>query len=213
VADQPRPRLRATKRRRDRLLRLAQGRPGWALGVADEVWFSRLAQPALPAWSAPGERLRLVTPAVERDEPEPQALACYGLWLPERERMLLRFGTGRPVSGVTGAFLAWVAEHLTAEGVRVLALVWDNAAWPVSRAVRAWVRDHNRRAKHDGGCRLLVGRLPSRSPWLNPIEPQWAHGQRAVVEPARQLAGDELRPRLSAHYRCPLLPPLAQQLA
>jgi DDE superfamily endonuclease len=213
LADQPRPRLRAKKRRRDRLIRLAQGRPGWALGFADEVWFSRLAQPALHAWSAPGERLRLVTPAVERDEPDPKALACYGLWLPERERMLLRFVTGRPVSGVTCAFLAWVAEHLTAEGVRVLALVWDNAAWHVSRAVRAWVRDHNRRAKHDGGCRLLVCRLPSRSPWLNPIEPKWVHGKRAVVEPARKLAGDELRQRLSDHYRCPLLPPLAQQVA
>jgi hypothetical protein len=50
----------------------------------------------LHAWSAPGERLRLVTPAVERAEPDPKALACYGLWLPERERMLLRFVTGRP---------------------------------------------------------------------------------------------------------------------
>jgi DDE superfamily endonuclease len=167
----------------------------------------------LHAWSAPGARLRLVTPAVERDAPDPKALACYGLWLPERERMLLRFVTGRPVSGVTCAFLAWVAEHLTAEGVRVPALVWDHAAWHVSRAVRAWVRGHNRRAKHAGGCRLLVGRPPSRSPWLNPIEPQWAHGKRAVVEPARKLAGDELRQRLADHYRCPLLPPLAQQLA
>src|SRR4051794_29646714 len=37
LADQPRPRLRAKKRRRDRLIRLARGRPGWAFGFADEV--------------------------------------------------------------------------------------------------------------------------------------------------------------------------------
>ena len=79
--------------------------------------------------------------------------------------------------------------------------------------MRAWIRDHNRRAKRDGGCRLLVGRLPSRSPWLNPIEPRWAHGKRAVAEPTRKLAGDELKQRLSDHYRCPILPPLAQQAA
>ena len=101
--------------------------------------------------------------------------------------MLLRFVDGRPVSPVTCAFLAWVAEQLATEGVGVLAVVWDNASWHISREVRAWVRDHNRRVKAAGaGCRLLVCRLPSRSPWLNPIEPKWVHGKRAVVEPERK---------------------------
>jgi transposase len=192
---------------------LSRGRPGWAFGFADEVWFSRLVQPALHAWAADGERVRLAAPAADPADPEAKALACYGLWLPEPGRMLLRFVAGRPVSGITCTFLAWVAGQLAAEGVRVLALIWDNAPWHVSRAVRAWIRDHNRRAKRDGGCRLLVCRLPSRSPWLNPIEPRWAHGKRAVAEPTRKLAGDELKQRLSDHYRCPLLPPLAQQAA
>jgi transposase len=192
---------------------LARGRPNWAFGFADEVWFSRLAQPALHAWAAADERLRLATHAADPADPEPKALACYGLWLPEPGRTLLRFVAGRPVSAVTCAFLAWAAGRLAAEGVRVLALVWDNAPWHVSRAVRAWVRDHNRRVKATGtGCRLLVCRLPSKSPWLNPIEPRWAHGKRAVVEPDRKLTGDELARRLCDHYRCPLLPPLAQQL-
>ena len=125
--------------------------------------------------------------------------------------MLLRFVAGRPVSGITRAFLAWVADRLAAEGVRVLALVWDNAAWHVSREVRAWITAHDRRVKRDGGCRLLVCRLPSRSPWLNPIEPRWAHGKRAVAEPDRTLTGQELRQRLCDHDRCPLVGPLAQQ--
>ncbi len=30
-----------------------------------------------------------------------------------------------------------------------------------------------------GGCRLIVGYLPSKRPWLNPIEPKWLHGKRA----------------------------------
>jgi transposase len=152
--------------------------------------------------------------AAGRDDPEPKALACYGLWLPEDERMLLRFVAGRPVSGVTCAFLAWVAERLAAAGMQVLALVWDNAPWHVSREVRAWIRAHNRRVKAAGtGCRLLACRLPSKSPWLNPIEPRWAHGKRAVAEPARKLTGQELRQRLCDHYRCPLVEPLAQQAA
>src|SRR5439155_1189928 len=115
-----------------------------AFGFQDEVWFSRLAQPSLHTWAA-GQPLRLGLHAAGRDEPEAKALACYGLWLPERERMLLRFVAGRPVSGVTRAFLAWVAGQLAAEGVR--ALVWDDAPWHVSREVRAWIGAHDRRAK------------------------------------------------------------------
>src|SRR4051812_47641367 len=184
LAHQPRSRLRAKKRRRDRLIGLARGRPGWASGFQDEVWFSRLAQPSLHAWAADGERPRLAAHAADPADPEPKALARYGLWLPGPERMLLRFVAGRPVSGITRAFLAWVADRLAAEGVRVLALVWDNAPWHVSREVRAWIAAHDRRVKAVGrGCRLLVCRLPSKSPWLNPIEPRWAHGKRAVVEP------------------------------
>ena len=127
--------------------------------------------------------------------------------------MLLRFVAGRPISGVTCAFLAWVAGRLAAEGVRVLLLIWDNAPWHVSREVRAWIAAHNRRVKRDGGCRLLVCRLPSKSPWLNPIEPKWMHGKRAVVEPDRKLTAGELQRRLCDHYRCPLVEPLAQQAA
>ena len=210
---QPRPGLRAQKNRRDRLIALARDRPGWALGCADEVWFSRLAQPALHTWAA-GEPCRLTRHAADRADPEPKALACYGLWLPGREQMLLRFLPGRPVRAVTCPFLAWTAARLAADGVRVLALVWDNASWHISREVRAWIKDHNRRVKASRqGCRLLVGRLPSKSPWLNPIEPKWAHGKRAVVEPARKLTAAELKQRLCNHYRSPLLPPLAQQVA
>ena len=167
---------------------MARSRPDWALGFADEVWFSRLAQPPLSAWAAGGERLRLTLHAAERGDPEPKALACYGLWLPEApagERMPLRFVDERPVSAVTCAFLAWATECLAAAGVRALVLIWDNASWPISREVHTWLKHHNRRVKAEGGCRLLVGRLPSKSPWLNPIEPKWMHGKLAVVEPAR----------------------------
>ena len=176
-----------------------------------------MAQPALHSWAAPDEPLRLALHTAEHADPEPKALACYGLWLPALPacaQMLLRFVEGRPVSAVTCAFLAWVTARLAADGVRVLALIWDNASWHISREVRGWLRAHNQRVKAgEPGCRLLVCRLPSKSPWLNPIEPKWVHGKRAVVEPARKLTGAELKQRLCGHYRCPLLPSLAQQVS
>ena len=53
--------------------------PDWALGFADAGWWSRVAHPALPAWADPDHPLRLVEPAVAKDDPDPNALACYGL--------------------------------------------------------------------------------------------------------------------------------------
>ncbi len=128
--------------------------------------------------------------------------------------MMLRFVAGRPVSHVTTQFLAWVAADLAAEGKRALVLVWDNASWHVSREVRAWVKAHNRAAKAAGaGGRIVCCRLPSRSPWLNAIEPKWVHGKRALVEPDGKLAAAELKRRVCDYYGCGDLPPLAQKVA
>src|SRR3954471_439085 len=87
---------------------------------------------------------------------------------------------GFPVSRITTDFLAWGSGRLAEDGKRVWVLVWDNAAWHVSRAVRAWIGAHNRAVNRTGGVRILVCRLPVKSPWLNPIEPRWLHGKRAI---------------------------------
>ncbi len=188
------------------MARAAAERRGWAAGFADEVWFSRLAQPALSAWSARDAPVRMRQKERPAGDTAPKALACYGLYLPDApspgRQMRLRFVSGRPVSAVTCAFLSWLAAELPREGIRVLVLFWDNASWHVSREVRQWVRAHNRRAKREGGLRLLVCPLPKRSPWLNNIEPKWVHGKRAVAEPERVLPPEELVSRLCRYYRC-----------
>jgi transposase len=143
-------------------------------------------------------------PKTDRD---PQALACYGLLVrhqPTRpEQMLLRFVTGRPVSAVTIDFLAWCSERLATQGVTALLLGWDNASWHKSQAVRTWLRQHNQRVKRTGhGVRIVACRLPTKSPWLNPIEPKWVHGKRAVSEPERLLSAAELETRVCAYYGC-----------
>jgi len=183
------------------------------LGYEDEVWWSRLAQPRLCAWADKEETVRLQEHAAERTDHEPKALACYGLLRMDTKAMLLRFVEGRPLSSVTTQFLAWCCERLAEEGKRVLVLVWDNAAWHVSREVRTWIKAHNRAAKAEGGVRILVCRLPTKSPWLNPIEPKWVHGKRQVCAADRKLSGAELKQRICDYYRCELLDPLANQVA
>ncbi|MCG3211960.1 MAG: hypothetical protein FOGNACKC_05606 [Anaerolineae bacterium] len=115
------------KKQRDRLIRLADHNPDIALGFEDEVWWSRERQPDLHSWSEQ-EPLRLVQQQVTRKDPEGKAIACYSLYLPGLNQMLLRFVTGRPVSAVTTAFLAWLLAYFAGQGKRALFLIWDNAS-------------------------------------------------------------------------------------
>jgi hypothetical protein len=171
------------------------------LGFEDECWWSRLTQPNLHAWVA-NDSLRLQELTPSREDADPKALACYGLLRADTGGMLLRFVNGRPVSQVTEDFLAWVCATLGREGKKALLLVWDNASWHVSARVRAWIKDHNRRAKREGGVRIVACRLPSQSPWLNPIEPKWLHGKRAIMEPERMLTAQEVEKRACDYYGC-----------
>jgi hypothetical protein len=182
------------------------------LGYEDEVWFSRLAQPNLHAWTD-DKPLRLIQKEADKTDPDPVAIACYGLLRTDTGQMLLRFVAGRPVSGVTTQFLAWLLSRLAEEGKSALLMIWDNASWHISKEVRTWIKAHNQKVKGEGGCRLLVCRLPSKSPWLNNIEPKWVHGKRAVVEPDRKLAADELKKRLCDYYGCEIGEPISQFVA
>ncbi len=164
------------------------------------------------AWSD-GNPLRLQQLPADKSDPDPKAIACYGLWLRDRKQMMLRFVEERPVSDVTCAFLEWVCHVLAPSGKRLLVLVWDNATWHTSQKVRQWIRSHNTKAKQTGGLRLLVCRLPVKSPWLNCIEPKWVHGKRAIVEPERKLTALELKTKVCDYFECPLLELLTKQVS
>ena len=142
--------------------------------------------------------------AVTDDDPDPKALACYGLLVRPGEGtpedVWLRFVEGRPVSAITTQFLAWCGDRLAAQGVTTLVLVWDNAGWHVSQEVRRWLRAHNQRVHRAGGVRLVPCFLPTKSPWLNPIEPKWVHAKRRIVEPARLLTARDLEDRVFAAF-------------
>jgi hypothetical protein len=116
-------------------MRLAAQHPDWGLGFADETWWSRVAQPALHSWSA-AQPLRRIAQDVPKRDPDPNALACYGLWRTASPEVWLRVVAGRPVSPVTTALLAWVCARVAAERKRLLVLLWDKASWHISRAVR-----------------------------------------------------------------------------
>ncbi len=183
---------------------ISASNPEWATGFCDECWRSRVALPTLSGWSEEGKPLRLLQKPVEKDDPEPKAISCYGLYLPEPDETRLRFVDGRPISSITTRFLEWSLQKLEAAGKKVLLLVWDNAGWHISREVGRWLGKHNREVKESGcGVRVLSCLLPKKSPWLNAIEPKWVHGKRKVVEADGLLGAYELAERVCRVFGCP----------
>jgi hypothetical protein len=74
-----------------------------------------------------------------------------------------------------------------------------------------WIRTHNQIVKQTGeGVRLLPFLLPTKSPWLNPIEPKWVHGKRNVSEVDRLLSAEELEARVCSYYGVSREPHLVQ---
>ena len=154
--------------------------------------------------------MRLLQKEARKDDPDPKALSCYGLYLPELSRTWLRFVDGRPVSAITTQFLSWSCHKLEAMGKKALLLIWDNASWHKSKFVKEWVSAHNQRVKERGsGVRIVPCFLPKKSPWLNAIEPKWVHGKRKVVEPGGSLTAHELADRVCGAFGCTYEPHLS----
>jgi hypothetical protein len=183
------------------------------LGFQDETWWSRVTPAQGSAWAEEQRPLHVVGQSVPKGEKK--ALSCYGLlarcpadpaW---SEQMWVRLVAERPVSALTIRFLEWSCAHLEAAGKRALLMVWDNAGWHISREVKHWIRAHNWSVRQRGkGVRIIACYLPSRRPWLNPIEPKWMHGKRAVAEPDGLLSLEELERRVCVHFDCEIEPHL-----
>jgi transposase len=168
----------------------------------------------MPSWSAAGEPLHLQELSVSKEDPDPKALSCYGLLEPDRKTIQWRFVDGRPVSHVTTAFVEWLCQQLQPQGQHVLVLIWDNASWHVSQEVRRWLQQHNRRVlAAQRGVRIIPCWLPTKSPWLNRIEPHWVHGKRAISEPARLLTAQEVERRVCDYFGCQVVEHLAQKVS
>ena len=87
--------MKGEKKRRDALITLAQHYE-WEVGYLDEVWWSRISQPNMHTWSERDEPLHLQELEVSKNDPDPKALACYGMLSAASGRMHLRFVSGRP---------------------------------------------------------------------------------------------------------------------
>lgn len=161
----PDPLYSLHKSQRDRLLAMARAAPDGVAVWLDQSWFV-LWPYRFRAW-ARRDRLPRVA---QRWNEKPDTTALYAALDDEGQEAFLRWATGQPNSEETIGYLEALMAHWTAQGKRFLVLLWDRASWHTSRRTRGWIRDYNRRAKSEGLTRLIVCFLPTRSPWLMPLE-------------------------------------------
>ena len=77
--------------------------------------------------------------------------------------MWLRFVQAPRECGHDRVLWRGAPPSLAAQGFTALLLIWDNASWHRSQAVRHWLRQHNQQVKRGAvGVRLVVCRLPSK---------------------------------------------------
>jgi transposase len=162
----PDPHYERRKRRRDRLLAMARAAPGGTVIWLDQSWFVRWPY-RFRAWAAKDAALRVA----QRWDEEVETTALYAALDDESQEAFLRWAEGQPNSEETVQFLEALMAHCTQKGLRFIVLVWDKASWHTSKRTRSWIRAYNRQAKQEARTRLIVCQLPTRSPWLMPLEP------------------------------------------
>jgi hypothetical protein len=107
----------------------------------------------------------------QRWSEEVDTTALYAALEDESQEAFLRWATGQPNSEETVQSLEALMAHCTRKGLRFIVLIWDKASWHTSKRTQHWIRAYNRHAKEEARTRLIVCQLPTRSPWLMPLEP------------------------------------------
>jgi hypothetical protein len=161
----PDPLYTLHKSQRDRLLVLARAAPDGAAVWLDESWFRRWPY-RYRAWASKTDPPRVA----QRWDEKVDTTALFAALDDETQQAFLNWADGQPNSERMIEFLEALMDHWSHIGKRFIVLVWDKASWHTSKRTRLWIRAYNRRAKQEGLTRLIVCRLPTRSPWLMPLE-------------------------------------------
>jgi len=184
------------KRQRDRLLALTRASPDGTVIWLDESWFVRWPY-QFRTWV---KRDELLTVPQRWDE-EVDTTALFATLDDESQEAFLHWATGQPNSEETIRFLEALLTHWTQQGKRFIVLIWDKAAWHTSKRTRAWIRAYNQRAKQAQLCRLIVCRLPTRSPWLMPLEPIFGWIKHQVLGARLFQTVTELQTAVELYFR------------
>jgi len=192
----PDPLYALRKSQRDRLLAMARAAPDGAAIWLDESWFVRWPY-RFRAWAHQDEPLRVI----KRWNEEVDTTALFATLDDETQEAFLRWAEGQPNSEEMVRFLEALVAHWTQKGKRFIVLFWDKASWHTSGRTQRWIRAYNRRAKEKGLTRLIVCTLPTRSPWLMPLESIFGWTKHQVLGDRIFETITELQEAVECHFR------------
>jgi hypothetical protein len=134
---------------RVRLIQVASGHPDSNLALRMKSGVAALTTPLCWVRVSPLHLCTIIEQAATKEDTDPKPRACHGLlvhFLAEddrpQDRVRLRFVDGRPVSNTTAKSLDWCWQEPGAASGRVLAMLWHNASWRVSRELKGWTYEH-----------------------------------------------------------------------
>lgn len=165
------PAYEIKKNRRDWAIATALSSDDYDLEFADESWFvaqqaSGIMNPQMgSAWTEDG---KLVKVPASRSKGKMTLSIYAGLSL-KSGQINYRF-THKNNTDQTIEYLKMRSEQCKAKGLKRLYIVWDNASFHISKKLKGWLRDYNKGVRKSGGTLIHLVALPSKSPWLNPIE-------------------------------------------
>ena len=87
-----------------------------------------------------------------------------------KDRQIRYMFTERTNTDASIAYLGWRARDCRERGIRKLYIVWDNASFHLSKALKHWLERHNEKVKQEDGTFIELVPMPNKSPWLNLIE-------------------------------------------
>lgn len=192
----PDPLYELRKSQRDRLLTFARACPDGAAVWLDESWFVRWPY-RFWTWASKDDRPRVA----QRWNEEVDTTALFAALDDETQQTFLRWADGQPNSERMTQFLETLMDYWTQRGKRFIVLFWDKASFHTSKQTTNWIREYNRRAKRENLTRLIVCKLPTRSPWLMPLEPIFGWTKHQVLGNRAFETVAEMQKVVENHFR------------
>lgn len=184
------------KARRDKILAWAKQDPSIMVVYQDESWFSGNPKPVRHYGRPSQPHARAVAKSAQK---------LKGAWvlyaaLEVVSGKVQRHYAPRCNQTQVRQQLEHLLQHYQSERKRVLVVLWDNASWHTAKALRHWYHRYNQQAKREGGIRLWLVPLPSRSPWLNAIEAVFGQAKRHIVGNRRVHPPSRLKQKTERYY-------------
>jgi transposase len=165
------PRYEERKKKIEETVTLVLNDPESDLEYTDESWFVAQEPSGVKnhqtgsSWSDVGKPETVPTSSSKGKK----TLPIYA-GLSVKDKQVRYMFTEKTDTNASIAYLSWRAKECRERGIRRLYIVWDNASFHLSKALREWLGEHNEKAGREDSAIIELVPMPNKSPWLNLIE-------------------------------------------